>query len=353
MPIIPMMLLGIVIALIRRSSNAVTESPRADAPMRLLRWATGLLSAQRAEWGQAMLGELDHIEGRLRRWRFAIGCVGAALLLPPWGRVGAGVLAMLAVAIGGLGVYASVIVRYRLGASSLIGAAIVSTFLLGFVLAAFVLLRRPGIAVPGLLGGLFAALVWLAMSGFTFWNLVDRVWPAWALPVLFIAVPTVIGALGTLRGGSAADGRRTARLAGVSAGLGVYLYGTLAVAVLGAGGPPDDSGFSASYKINDRLGNNLIFYLALLPLVTATFGWSAAAVTARIRHLPDRADIPYAVATSYAPTTASYALAATLYDAEPAIRGGVAAWPRSARVALVSASLAGIVALGFATGLRG
>src|SRR5471030_3076835 len=66
MPIIPMMLLGIVIALIRRSSNAVTESPRADAPMRLLRWATGLLSAQRAEWGQAMLGELDHIEGRLR-----------------------------------------------------------------------------------------------------------------------------------------------------------------------------------------------------------------------------------------------------------------------------------------------
>jgi hypothetical protein len=351
--ILPMMLLGIVIALIRRSPNAIIESPRADAPMRLLRWATGLLSEQRTEWGQAMLGELDHIEGRARRWRFAIGCVGAALLLPPWGRVGAGVLAMLAVAIGGLGVYASVIVRYRLGASSLIGAAIVSIFLLGFVLAALVLLRRPGIAVPGLLGGLFAALVWLAMSGFTFWNLIDRVWPAWALPVLFIAVPTVIGALGTLRGGSAAAGRRTARLAGVSAGLGVYLYGTLAVAVLGAGGPPDDSGFSATYKINDRLGNNLIFYLALLPLVTATFGWSAAAVTARIRHLPERADTPSVVTASYVPTTAPYLPAATFYDAEPAIRGGVAAWPRSARVALVSASLAGIVALGFVTGMRG
>jgi hypothetical protein len=46
--------------------------------------AVGLLSAQRAEWGQAMLGELDHIEGRRQRWRFTVGCAGAALLLPPW-----------------------------------------------------------------------------------------------------------------------------------------------------------------------------------------------------------------------------------------------------------------------------
>jgi hypothetical protein len=351
--IIPMMLLGIAVALIRRSSNPVVEGPKADAPMRLLRWATGLLSAQLAEWGQAMLGELGHIEGRGRRWRFAIGCVGAALLLPPWGRAGASVFAMLALAIGGLGVYASVIVRYRLGASSLIGAAIVATFLLGFVLAALVLLRRPGIAVPGLLGGLFAALVWLAMSGFTFWNLIDRVWPAWALPVLFIAVPAVIGVFGALRGGSAAAGRRTARLAGISAGLGVYLYGTLAVAVLGAGGPPDDSGFSASYKINDRLGNNLIFYLALLPLVTATFGWSAAALTARIRHLPDHVDTTYVAATSRVTATAWDMPSPILYDADLAIRGGVAAWPRSARVGLVSLAVAGMVALGFVTGLRG
>jgi len=36
---------------------------RDDVPARLLRWAVGLLSAPRAEWGQAMLGELDHIDG--------------------------------------------------------------------------------------------------------------------------------------------------------------------------------------------------------------------------------------------------------------------------------------------------
>jgi hypothetical protein len=295
---------------------------------------------------------LAHIEGRGRRWRFTIGCIGAALLLPPWGRAAGAVLAMVAVAVGGLAVYASVIIRYRLGASSLIGAAIVATFLLSFVLAAVVLLRRPGVAAPGLLGGLVVVLAWMAASGFTFSNMILRVWPAWALPLLFIMVPAAVGGLGTLWGGSAAAGRRTARLAGISAGLGVYLYGTVAVAVFGGGGPPDDSGFSASYTINDRLGNNLIFYLALLPLVTATFGWSAAALTARIRALPDHIDPTYLPAASYVPTTASYVPGPTLQGGL-AIRGGVAAWPTAARVGLVSVAVAGMVALGFATGLRG
>ena len=353
MLLIPIMLLGIGVALFRRSSQAVVYGPRPDAPMRLLRWATGLLSARRAEWGRAMLGELAHIEGRARRWRFTIGCIGAALLLPPWGRAAGAVLAMVAVAIGSLGVYASVIIRYRLGASSLIGAAIVATFLLSFVLAAVVLLRRPGVAVPGLLGGLVVAVAWMAASGFTFSNIIVRVWPVWALPLLFIVVPAAVGGVGTLWGGSAAAGRRTARLAGISAGVGVYLYGTLAVAVFGAGGPPDDSGFSATYTINDRLGNNLIFYLALLPLVTATFGWSAAALTARIRHLPDHADAAYLPATAYVSMTPSYVPLPMPYDTEPAIVSGVAAWPRSARVALVSSAVVGMFALAFATGLRG
>ena len=58
---------GIAVALLRRCARAVPAGPAAvrdDMPVRLLRWAAGLLSAQRAEWGQAMLGELDHIDGR-------------------------------------------------------------------------------------------------------------------------------------------------------------------------------------------------------------------------------------------------------------------------------------------------
>ena len=37
---------------------------REDAPARLLGWAIGLLAPQRDQWGQAMLGELGHLDGR-------------------------------------------------------------------------------------------------------------------------------------------------------------------------------------------------------------------------------------------------------------------------------------------------
>ena len=104
MPIfIPLMcLLGMGVARFRGYAQVVSAGPavRDDVPVRLLRWAVGLLSAQREEWGQAMLGELGHIEGRGRRWRFAAGCAGAALLLAPWGRAAAAVWAMTVVAAG-------------------------------------------------------------------------------------------------------------------------------------------------------------------------------------------------------------------------------------------------------------
>jgi hypothetical protein len=90
------------------------------------------------------------------------------------------------------------------------------------------------------------------------------------------------GAAGTLWGGDAVVGRRVARLAAISGGLGLYLYGTLAVAVLGAGGPPE-TGWSVRYIVSDRLANNLVHLLLLLSLVTATVGWAGAAATARLR----------------------------------------------------------------------
>ncbi len=57
---------GIAVALLWRYARTVPADlgVRDDVPVRLLRWAVGLLSARRAEWGQAMLGELDYIEGR-------------------------------------------------------------------------------------------------------------------------------------------------------------------------------------------------------------------------------------------------------------------------------------------------
>src|SRR5262249_5008737 len=93
---------------------------------------------------------------------------------------------------------------------------------------------------------------------------------------------TCIG--GTLWGGSAAAGRRTVRLATVFAALGVYLYAVLAVAVIGAAGDPHDNGWTDAQVIGDRVGNQFVFYLVALPVVTVAVGWAAAAATARLHH---------------------------------------------------------------------
>ena len=340
-------------ALLRRYAQAVPAGPavRDDVPERLLRWAAGLLSAQRAEWGQAMLGELDHIDGRGRRWRFAVGCAGAALLLPPWGRAAAAVWAMAAVAAGAAGVYAAVAVRYGLGGGDWVFAVIVLVFLAGFTLAAAILLRRPGVALPGLLGGLFVALTWLAMQGFTFYEVIAP-WTAPCGPLVpMIAVPVLVGVAGALRAGSAAAGRRIARLAAISAGLGLYLYGTIAVAVLGAGGPPEDPGSTVSYTISDRLGSNVILDLAVIPLMTATIGWAAAAATARIRpHLAASVvSVPFTAACPAG--EASRDPVTTPQEAGPAVR--IRSWRRTAWLLLLCAGVAAAVFLAVASGLRG
>jgi hypothetical protein len=191
---VPMLgLLGIGIALYRRNPQRFLDGPTEDAPLRLMRWGIGLMSSQRAEWGQAMLGELGQIEGRVRRMRFTLGCVGAALVLPPWGRAAAGVWTMIVLAAGAVGLYGAIAVHYRLGVGDWIEAAILVLFVIGVLLGASALIRRPGVALPGLLGGLFLAVVSLTLSGFTF---LDQVLPDivhWHQLVEVIAVPFVVG----------------------------------------------------------------------------------------------------------------------------------------------------------------
>ena len=129
---------------------------------------------------------------------------------------------------------------------------------------------------------MLVALAWLVPYGFTFYGLIVAVSPLWAVLAQALVVPLLVGVAGTLWGGSAAA-RRIARLAGFSAGLGMFLYGTLAVAVIGAAGAQIDANWTVSANVDDRLGNNVIFYLWVLPLITAALGWAAAAATARIR----------------------------------------------------------------------
>jgi hypothetical protein len=247
-----------------------------------MRWAVGLLSPQRVEWGQAMLCELGHIEGRIRRMRFALGCVGAALVLPPWGRAAAGVWAMIVLAAGAVGLYGGMAARYRLGGGDWIAAAILTVFVIGVLLGASALVRRPGVVIPGLLGGLFITVTFLTLSGFTF---LDQILPntvPWHRLVQVIVVPFIVGAAGTLWGRDPIVGKHIARLAAITGSLGLFVYTSIAVAAIGGGGPFDqDGGGTLRGTISDRLGNNLIL-LAFTTLVFATIGWGGAAAAGRL-----------------------------------------------------------------------
>ncbi|MFU8871750.1 hypothetical protein [Micromonospora sp. SL4-19] len=275
---------GVAVALIRRRLLAAPDDPMRsqDAPARLLGWAVGLLAAEREQWGQAMIGELDHLDGRARRWRFALDCVAAAMVMPPWGRAAGALGSLMAVAAsaGGLALYTHVHYRLATDGWTWAWAAILVVFLVGYLLGGNALLRRRGVAGPGLVGGLLVAATWLAVGGFTFDRWLNSLWSHWWL--LFLA-PVVVGVGGTLWGGSAAVGRRAARLAAVTAALTIYLYGVLAVAVLGAAGHDPSDGWTPAQVVGDNLGNQAAFYLMALPLMTATIGWAAAAATARLR----------------------------------------------------------------------
>src|SRR5579859_7938833 len=185
---VPLMcLLGMGVAVFRGYAHDVPADPavRDDVPVRLLGWAVGLLSAPREEWGQAMLGELGHLDSRARRWRFALGCVSAALLLPPWGRAAAAVCAVAAVTAGSVGLYAFAGLRYGLEAGDWVFSAVPLAFLAAYALMACVLVRQPRVALPGLLGGLVVALAWLVLYGYTFDDVVGfRVTALWVPLVL-------------------------------------------------------------------------------------------------------------------------------------------------------------------------
>src|ERR1039457_7559819 len=268
---VPMLgLLGIMIALYRRNPQRFLDGPTEDAPLPPRRWAAGQLPPQRPDLGVAMLCELGHLEGRIRRMRFAIGCVVAALVLPAWGRAAAGVWAMIVLAAGAVGLYSGMAVRYRLGGGDWIAAAILTVFVIGVLLGASALVRRPGVAIPGLLGGLFITVTWLTLSGFTF---LDQILPntvPWHRLGQVMVVPFVVGAAGTPRGRALVVGKRIARLAAITASPGLFVYTSIAVAAIGGGGPFDeDGGGTLRGTISDRLGNNMVL-LAFTTLVVGT-----------------------------------------------------------------------------------
>jgi hypothetical protein len=261
-----------------------THTVRDDLPLRLLRWAAGLLRADRVEWGQAMLGELDPIEGRTGRWRFALGCVAGVVLVPPWGPA-APVAALGSVALGGAVVFGFGFVHFGLLANpwNWVLVVILAALVMCSIVAVSVQLRRPGVGRVGLLGGLFVAAMWLVFSGFTWAGIISPMYSvgAWSGPALLIGVPLVVGVVGAWRREGAVVGVHAARLAGVSAGLVMFFVSTIAVVTIDGG--PRDPGAGVARGVSEAFSNVAMLFLLFLPLATATVGWVAATATARFR----------------------------------------------------------------------
>jgi hypothetical protein len=128
----------------------------------LLTWlALAALPARRAEWGRAMASELEHVDGRGARWRFALGCAWVAARVGG-ARYVAGAGAAVAVLVGyGL-------VRWPGIVEDELGAGVVHLTVLGALLTVY---AAAGMALAGATGrrrtarvgigvGLAAALLW-------------------------------------------------------------------------------------------------------------------------------------------------------------------------------------------------
>ncbi len=233
-----------------------------------------------------MLGELDRIEGRSERWRFALGCVAGVVLLPPWGPVGP-MTALMAVGLGSAVVFGFGFVHFGLANDpwNWVVLAILVALVVGSIVAVSVQMRRNRVARLGLVGGPFIAAAWLLVSGFTWQGIISPIYSvgAWSNPTLYIGVPVALGVGGAWYSGSASVGRRAARLAGVSAGLVMFFISTIAVVAIDGG--PRDPGASVAGGVSEAFSNVAMTYLLSLPLAATAVGWVAATATARIRSL--------------------------------------------------------------------
>ncbi len=260
-----------------------TRTVRRDGPLRLLQWAVGVLTADRVDWGQAMLGELDRIEGRSGRWRFALGCVTGVVLLPPWGSDGP-MAVLVTAALGSAVVFGIGFVHFGLATNpwNWVMMVILATLVMSCLASVSVQLRRPGVARLGLVGGLFVAAAWLVISGFTWQGIISPIYSvgAWSAPAVLIGVPLVVGVGGAWRSKSASVGRRAARLAGASAGLVMFFISTVAVVAIDGG--QRDPGAGVAGGVSESFSNVAMLFLIFLPLATTAVGWVAATGIARL-----------------------------------------------------------------------
>lgn len=292
-------LLGVAVIVRRpRRPPAFPAGEVSDVPQRLLAASVALLAADRAEWGQAMIGELDRLTTRGERWRFVLGCARATVLLPPRraapGRLIVTVVTTAAVACVGLVGYG--LARYPdliTGARTWVSVAAFLAVLAGYTVTASVIVGRLdqpalGAVRVALMGATLIAAFWIVIGVTASFGGSD-----YLATLLLLALPLAsltVGALGTWRGRTASTGRRAAVLMALGAGMLVFL---LRVSdTLLTGGRPYDPGMVrdfhssgthdlAAYAVNDNMGSAMMLLL-LVPMLALLFGLAGAAITARL-----------------------------------------------------------------------
>jgi hypothetical protein len=281
-----------------RGLRALRVSDGRDRPAAVLLLAIRGLPADRADWGQAMRGELDEAQGPGARWRFSLGCVKAAVALRIRESLGGShrdgavartvVVAAVAAALvlSGYG-----LVRYPLPGASWAAVLTLLTVLLGYVLCALGLSRgmAPRAVVArryGLLGGVVIGAAWLVVLFPT------APLKEWVLAPLMIVMlgPASVAAL---TGRATRDARAATAAAlwcGLVGGLLVFVVWVTAT-YLHDGRPIDPQlirDFHASgardltaYAISDNLGGALGM-LIVIPTVALAAGSLAARIGSHI-----------------------------------------------------------------------
>jgi hypothetical protein len=262
---------------------------RVDIPAVVVEWAARLLAVDRAEWGQAMLGELEQYKGSAR-WRFALGCATAVVGLPRRSGNGRWVIASVLVAsIASAGLVSYSFVRYPgmvTGAGTWMALAAFAVVLAGYVGIAGVTTRQPSIGITELVSGCALAGLSIAVGA------VEVSTRSKASMLLLLIIPLasiVVGVVAARRGRTRPVARRAALVSAVVASLAVFLV--LATDVLVTGGRPYDAGqlrdFAtsgypdmATYVVNDDLGTAMVLLL-LMSVITALLGSAGATLATR------------------------------------------------------------------------
>jgi hypothetical protein len=266
-----------------------------DRAAGVLALAVRSLPADRAEWGRAMLGELDEAQGSWVRWRFSLGCARAAIALRLRASLGGshrdGALvrtAVLGAVAASLALAGYGLVRYPLrGAGGGFWPAVLALLavLLGYVACALGLSRgmtRGAVLARryGLLGGVAVGLSWLAVI---FPTAPLRQWVLAPLAVALL-VPASAAVLTRRATRDAKAARAAGTWCGLVGGLLVFVIWVTATYLHG-GGPFDPQlirDFHASgapdltaYAVSDSLGAALGM-LAIVPTVALAVGSLAA-----------------------------------------------------------------------------